>query len=431
MFPRAKARMAVSATNKDAWKSVLQHMSSSKLSTMHPTSELRKALISYAAFGISTSGVEQHFSKSIHKFTVRQLSALQDREELCIKVSLDISGKKLETILENAQLVWRRCMGATRTVTPIPRIDKGVKRAHAGNVLPSERDFVAKRRRAALAAGSKVSPSESQLPDPVVPGASWGPTHVKELDFLQQKQHVKAVHAYAENAMLPCELERMPGLAATAAAQSAKRLADHQARMRRAARVTANLKGTSGSSVLQALRGKKVFVQHECRSRSLGIALMERGLIITVIAEAEAFVVQTPGHAPLLVCAASALRGSFQVSPQLVLSGGARGVAVKMIPKFHLPKTVFISPACAASEPEFCAHLQRLVGKIRGCKWNIKFVNWPALKATERAGNLFALLDPGELGSPGWAGHKHKFTVADFSKRLACVDATNTVHSLR
>jgi hypothetical protein len=50
--------------------------------------------------------------------------------------------------------------------------------------------------------------------------------------------------------------------------------------------------------------------------------------------EAEVFVVQFPGQADVFLSAASAMRGAYQLSPKVLLSG--HGVALKMKPVFHL-----------------------------------------------------------------------------------------------
>ena len=50
---------------------------------------LREALIAYFAFSISSSGVEQKFSKGALRFTDRQASAKAETEEMYLKVCLD------------------------------------------------------------------------------------------------------------------------------------------------------------------------------------------------------------------------------------------------------------------------------------------------------------------------------------------------------
>ena len=60
IFPRARSHAQSGASNREAWRTVLKRLASCKaLSDAHPTDMLRRALIAYFAFSISSSGVEQ------------------------------------------------------------------------------------------------------------------------------------------------------------------------------------------------------------------------------------------------------------------------------------------------------------------------------------------------------------------------------------
>ena len=125
------------------------------------------------------------------------------------------------------------------------------------------------------------------------------------------------------------------------------------------------MKGISKASLIQAIRGKNVYVDRHCRTRLLAEGLAQHGLKITKLCDASVFVVQFSGQAGALVTAASAVRGSYQISPGVLSKGG---VAVKMKSVGHLKKTLYISPACKAEHADFFNLLQRVVARA-GCKW--------------------------------------------------------------
>ena len=70
------------------------------------------------------------------------------------------------------------------------------------------------------------------------------------------------------------------------------------------------------------------------------MGLAQHGLKITKLCDSSVFVVQFPGQAGALVTAASAVRGSYQISPGVLSKGG---VAVKMKSVGHLKKTLYIN----------------------------------------------------------------------------------------
>ena len=53
----------------------------------HDIGQLRVALVAYAAFGVSSSGVEQQFSKAALKFTDRMHRCSANNEEAFLRVA--------------------------------------------------------------------------------------------------------------------------------------------------------------------------------------------------------------------------------------------------------------------------------------------------------------------------------------------------------
>eukprot|EP00959_Pyramimonas_sp_CCMP1952_P185440 3877490-Pyramimonas_sp.AAC.1 len=67
--------MTSKTCNMHGWRQALQRHSDPRLCGGHPSDTLRRALIVYAALGISTSGVEQQFGQAALKLTDRMGSA--------------------------------------------------------------------------------------------------------------------------------------------------------------------------------------------------------------------------------------------------------------------------------------------------------------------------------------------------------------------
>eukprot|EP00959_Pyramimonas_sp_CCMP1952_P156761 3278399-Pyramimonas_sp.AAC.1 len=96
----------------------------------------------------------------------------------------------------------------------------------------------------------------------------------------------------------------------------------------------------------------------------------------------------------------------------LLTSGGEQGVAAKFTSCGRIPRAVYISPGFLVHQASFCKFLQLAVDNTPGCKWKLHTEGWAALKADEKAGNLFALLRSGQLAA--FDGRKHKFTAQSF-----------------
>ena len=169
----------------------------------------------------------------------------------------------------------------------------------------------------------------------VGPGSNWGATHQKELDFLNNKRNEKRFNAYSENVLLPHEVTHAVGQGA--AAKRKKQLADQLARSRKIERVRRAALGTPSARLLEAIKGKPVFVDIPCRSPEVATALIAHRLKSVRMHEAEVFVVKTPGRAGPFVSAASAFKGGYEVTPGLLISGRF-GAGVKMLPTYHLKK---------------------------------------------------------------------------------------------
>ena len=161
------------AGNKSAWHEAISrcraHHATAKA---HPTDVLFETLVQYFAHGLSTSGVEQAFSKGAWVWGSRRQSASPDREELTLKVALDIPNNDKDTVFRAARRVWAAVLGVHRTRAR-SRIDKGVKKSAsaaasagtAASAVASEKAFIRKRRRSALQSiAHAVVPAEAAPP---------------------------------------------------------------------------------------------------------------------------------------------------------------------------------------------------------------------------------------------------------------------------
>ena len=90
------------ASVREAWREALLHCNKQHLRKVHPTHELRKALATYFAMSVSTSGVEQKFSRAQAKLHSR-ISATARLEDIALKVMQDADEYDVQTL---CHLAW-------------------------------------------------------------------------------------------------------------------------------------------------------------------------------------------------------------------------------------------------------------------------------------------------------------------------------------
>ena len=98
-----------------------------------------------------------------------------------------------------------------------------------------------------------------------------------------------------------------------------------------------------------ALAHKKVHVADDCKSADLANALRTNGsLLCEDMLQADAFVMKKPGAAPAAIILVSAMRGTYHLSPSLLLAG--QGHALKFKPIMMATRlTIFIMHVLGAS----------------------------------------------------------------------------------
>ncbi len=92
---------------------------------------------------------------------------------------------------------------------------------------------------------------------------------------MSKKLDDKAIDAFAENSLLPREVT--PQVRASAATKFRQRVADQQARVRKAQCDKAAEQGLSTGAILLAIARKPTFVEQACRSKELAAALGKHG----------------------------------------------------------------------------------------------------------------------------------------------------------
>ena len=101
--------------NKHAWKHIYDKIRGHNVTAKnHPMDVLKTALILYFVFGISSSGVEQAFSKIRLDFSNRRLSAFPETEEYVVRVMMGMPSADLKIIIPLAQKVWMHYYGPAR-----------------------------------------------------------------------------------------------------------------------------------------------------------------------------------------------------------------------------------------------------------------------------------------------------------------------------
>ncbi len=365
--------------NKRAWKEIRQKIyAHSSVARSHPSELVSIALVLYFVFGISSSGVEQGFSKSEWGYTNRRLKAYPDTEEMCLKVLLDLPNHDQKEIINLAQKIWCLCYGVARhSVTP--KITKGVPKAAPSkpqSALPegvmsrTETDFIKQRRAAAalasssscrtLDADSLMHIASTNLE--VEPG--WSDAHSKELEFQKKKLQSRLVQATAEgthagNVELRAQVKEVHKL----------RIKEQRARERKQTRDEIALAGGGRTEILAKIKGETVYVFDGLLSGDLTSAIERNSMSRVALHEANVFVVPIPGQlASQRIDFATYLRGAFQISVEFLLSDGARGLAAKWHAVATIPRVIYVSEGCNDRHRNTIRFMSDVLGTFAGSK---------------------------------------------------------------
>ena len=449
IYPRALAAagsMKGHTTNKDAWLKAVTGVGKHHMtSRAHPTNVLMKALMTWRVVGISSSGVEQSFSKNCYTFGDHRQSAHSSTEEMHIKLSLDLARHDEATLIKKARLVWAFCYGLPRTSERSVRIDKGLKRKLSHDIHgdpTSEIGFLRKRRQvtheALDAVGTNATAAaSSSLPLPL----SWTSKHEAELQFQRAKVHRRKVEAATDNLLLRGEAD-VAELRVEAAELRQQQVRMECARIVRSGRITAALSGQTLEEFRRAVRHKQAYISDDCMSADLVNALASFFLVqCDDIVKADVFVMKNPGHGRAGDMLVSVLKGCYQISPGLLRS--AQGQALKFKPAMHQPRVLFASQRFTSTQPAFCNLVEKVLaaGPAAACKMKFQFSHndesapnseWRALirKFKNKPAQLIGLVLQSESEHAAFAEWKHTYTAKQIVKQLTIIDSAASVTNL-
>jgi len=416
-YPRVRheaSRLAGSANlNRIAWKNIMTKLRASRaVESLHPTDVVRDAVELHMLFGPSSSGVEQGFSLATWAFGSQRQSAHADTEEMVVRLVHDLKNHDQAKIIKNAQRVWVALYGSSRRFKT-NRITKGMPRSDqramldeshgSGTVALNETEFI-KSRRSAIAAESSTKTFMNLDADALMAIADnasreegWSESMMKELAWQKKKLQVRKTQAAFEGV-----LEADESLQFLVKTAKRNRLNDHMARERKRARIGSQLQSKTVSELLDAVRGKKVYVDAGV-SKNLGLlnaAFIRFSMTRThEMHNADVFVVHTPGKVGERAALVSGLRGAFQITPQVLSmtqSISNRGVAAKLRPVASIQRTVYVSEACYTRHRNTFKLIQETLDAMPSSKTVLVTKGWDALaelqkKFTRTPGKLIVI----------------------------------------
>ena len=139
-FARAVKDHQKSQLNTECWRIALDRAGAfKKVQGRRPSDTLLKALISWSAWSMSTSAIEQNFCKMERVFGGRLQSlmdsGLMDLLTVAIEHDAVVERDEMKAVLNLAQDLWLKHFGSIRAGTALGhRIDKGRKRPAVRNV---------------------------------------------------------------------------------------------------------------------------------------------------------------------------------------------------------------------------------------------------------------------------------------------------------
>ena len=400
--------------NVPAWRYLLQQLDSKRVATLsHPSDVLRVALQHYAAHGVSSSGVEQAFSKCSWYISSRRQLAGPLTEEYLFKLACDLPHNNLAEVTLLARRVWAMCFGVSRLWVR-RRLDKGLKRPRADACHLTEAAFVRKRRlasdQAAVEVGHVVDMTAFVAPE--LP--TWTEALGTEMAHQQDKYEQKRMQALGEGSLLPSETST--ALERTLRDAQARRLSDHQARQRKAARDELALRGATADTVLQALWGMAAYIDDEFTGAYR--ARLQQSLLAANLREADnrsaatVLVVANFGKLGQRTLWTAVLKGGFLVHHHFLLRNA--GPVVKYAASACPPaRLIYVSARWKAYRPGIFNALEGALNNLAGSAWTLEFdiAKYVACKRTaihkRKSARALALVRDDEKTLPDTYGFNH------------------------
>ena len=377
LHPRACAlALENGCKNADAWRMLLEQLASKRVASLtHPSDCIRRALQQYVAFGMSSSGVEQAFSKASWFISSRRQHARPMTEEYLFKLACDLPLHKKAEVSLLARKVWADCFGEARTWTG-RRIDKGLKRPRDASSKPgwTEADFIRKRRAASSDAAHAIDDAGDfadafETPDET----GWNQKLEAEMKHQQKKHHSRRIQALSEGALLP--EEKSAALQSQANEVEARRCKDHFTRTRKAARHSMALEGASAAATKRAIRGLPAHIDESFRGeRREGLLQDLREASLNPVdsrTSAKVFVLNKLSEASQRTRWAAAVCGGFLVHANFLTRGMGPVIKYKAA-AVGMPRTIYVSEQWQAHRPNVWQTFCGALGGFGESTWTVE-----------------------------------------------------------
>ena len=390
-------------------------------------SEICPALASVAVraftWSVSTSGLEQRFSKTAYYISTGQCHMSERTENaLFLLIAADLDEQlEIDDLIAGAQRIWLDVYKiACRRHKKGQRLDIGVPHKWSKKPLRLGHQAFLQNRRRAIA--PKFGLADSLISD-VIDAAALPGAMNKELTFLAKKAHKRKADGYEAGELLPDELD--PEVLRDA------ELERKRARKSRLARAATFLRNERTVNKSPMNLGSELFNSTLCLEPSLEHiwrdALIENGCTVGSSRDAQVFVSQSPLQlADPVMLWACVLRGGWIVSTDFILQGF--GISLKLYAACLTRRHLYVSDEFKAGSP--------LVWDIINCSTTYprsqlkllgsmeEFAVRKASPSNWKSTGVVALVSDDEISLPGFIGIPHVLNSAGLLALLYRQDHT-------
>ena len=328
--------------NLGAWRMLLAKMAHDpRRAHAHPMLALVPALVRYAAYGFTTAGIEQGFSRLqalVNTCDTHNPGTLND---LSVLIS-DPDPKVNDDTVRQAQVEWAEVYNNTRKSIQ-ERIDNGLKRPQ---LQGSEKRWVHERRKSVQKAlkdpkGKKKNTHINRKASRMAP-RFWSQSHSKEMEFQREKRATNFIAGVASGNVLDAEVSQTM-------AHACVEIAQREVAKRRAYVTQKNNKRKATAlSTSQHIKSKILYLVDAAMGMSVEkfYAMMKNNGLrkSTNPLAADIFVANNLNRVPTLVSWIAVLAGGRICHMDFVVSGGKSGASVAFRPALRTRRTVWCSP---------------------------------------------------------------------------------------
>jgi hypothetical protein len=287
----------------------------------HPVENLHRVLKAYLAASISTSGVEQAWSKCDWLQGTGRAHASEHAEARMIKITVDYNERESDQIVKAARCIWSTTFGVARQGKG--QFTKGVKRPSTGSGVATERAWIKRRRDSVGMAGSGNDTRPASGSGVTLPTEATNPTLAAEVEFQRKKEVTHRLRAMEEGALLEDEMDS----SFEELVERTKRKEEQSARAKLREHLRAD-KAVQEYRAPRNLDGQTVFL--DAGAPAVRQAAERRGCRVTTdYKEAKFITVSNPARVDLKFRWAAILGGCSLVTPRFWLNG--RGAVITYI----------------------------------------------------------------------------------------------------